>query len=570
MSSRGQCQSRCCGGTCVLVGVTLFFVGLFAPKVIDNMVNDRLCDKVCIPRKGKESDEAFEMWRTNDNPKENPIENWYFHLFNITNLVEVVENGTKPVVETVGPYVYRMRRENFNIAYKPGDEVWYEQFTTFSFIPNASVGPDTDVFINVDTNFLAAFQFAYERKGDPDSAAGAMNANCQGDNPPNKAPYIPSTEDQACLFRASTVRQAIFGQHSHVAFMSNLMMFGERPLDTQFSYLFNASSAEEAHNRSVLLHNFGLGGSCREIQTGPIDMGVVCDAPRSHEARIRAKTGHGKLEDTHRYTAFFGNQTILWANDTQVDGTDHYQFSPGLKEGQPLRVFDDTVLRSLDLVYKGNVPLLGINLFRYTTADSVFANDDPVYRGPGPKGLLSGRDAAYIRYGASAPIYGSQPYFFGADENLTEAFTCVNCPILHDDNWTSYQSVVDVEPYTGKVLSGAKRAQFNALLGQDYLFGTPDQYDEQSNPWARVPDVYLPIFWFEQKAEMNQEQAKLARDGISQIKMAHAAKTGLRYTGLVLGALSVVFGIFTLARWYSKRQAVRDDSINHDYTYSAY
>lgn len=55
---------------------------------------------------------VLKFWK---NPTQNIPLLQTFYFFNITNPVEVMEQGAKPYVETVGPFIYRERRPKFDV-----------------------------------------------------------------------------------------------------------------------------------------------------------------------------------------------------------------------------------------------------------------------------------------------------------------------------------------------------------------------------------------------------------------------------------------------------------------------
>jgi hypothetical protein len=97
------------------------------------------------------------------------------HFYNITNL-EDVRNGALPIVKEVGPYVYwclylslmcacavvrhrahrptapfRNKKDLIDVEWlEGGNKVKYNTMTRYVFLPELSVGPDTDVIVNIN------------------------------------------------------------------------------------------------------------------------------------------------------------------------------------------------------------------------------------------------------------------------------------------------------------------------------------------------------------------------------------------------------------------------------------
>lgn len=136
-------------GVILLVGgIVLFFI---TPSVIENRVNEAAI--IDSP-----DHSGFEDWRK---PPDNPLVfNCYF--WNITNIQDV-RNGenneprTKPILRSVGPYVYKRFQERFDITFLQDDEttpctsncpkVQYREWGDYVYYANesgAGLNPETD------------------------------------------------------------------------------------------------------------------------------------------------------------------------------------------------------------------------------------------------------------------------------------------------------------------------------------------------------------------------------------------------------------------------------------------
>ncbi|ELR22174.1 CD36 family protein [Acanthamoeba castellanii str. Neff] len=82
------------------------------------------------------------------------------HFYNITNL-EDVRNGALPIVKEVGPYVYWNKKDLIDIEWlEGGNKVKYNTMTRYVFLPELSVGPDTDVIVNTNPAYPGALSQA--------------------------------------------------------------------------------------------------------------------------------------------------------------------------------------------------------------------------------------------------------------------------------------------------------------------------------------------------------------------------------------------------------------------------
>ncbi len=97
------------------------------------------------------------------------------------------------------------------------------------------------------------------------------------------------------------------------------------------------------------------------------------------------------------------------------------------------------------------------------------------------------------------------------------------------------------------MLRGSKKVQFNAEVGQDDLFRKKSVFGPPPDqPYYNVPNVIIPLFWYEYHCTANEDQSNIVKDGLKQLKMAHIAEVAILYGGAVVGALLVVVSIALL------------------------
>nr|AYV89028.1 platelet glycoprotein 4 [Tetranychus truncatus] len=113
--------------------------------------------------------------------------------------------------------------------------------------------------------------------------------------------------------------------------------------------------------------------------------------------------------------------------------------------------------------------------------------------------------------------------FFQADDDLFDAIDGLDARKAD-----RYQTYLDIEPITGKVLSAYKRLQISAWLRQDY---------------STVPtkaDVFLPLIWVEEGFTISDE---LADEFKSKVTKKVNLGSSLIITALIIGLLLVVAGL---------------------------
>jgi len=255
-------------------------------------------------------------------------------------------------------------------------------------------------------------------------------------------------------------------------------------------------------------------------------------------------TGHGSLSDLGRIVQWQGNSSLsyLWNATLPIQGNQELQFAPWLSTNgnDRLMVFDDHVMLDVPFHFTEKRSLLGVDLLRYRADDSLFANDDPIYYGPGLVGLININPVAKVQFGVPAPAFASRPYYAGADPILSSQIICSNCP--DTSNVLEFDSFVDVEPYTGKTVRGSKKVQVNGIVGQNY-------YRVKENPWGNIRYQYVPALIFEFSATMGEQQAKQVRDGVDKIRLGQMARTVSLYVGAIVGPVLLLLGAYFLYRW---------------------
>jgi len=179
---------------------------------------------------------------------------------------------------------------------------------------------------------------------------------------------------------------------------------------------------------------------------------------------------------------------------------------------------------------------------------------DPGDRAP-VEGMLDLGYVSLILYGSATPTTISRPYFYGVNQTKYSQYMwpkCLNCPDIPDAGWEDQvDSVVDVEPMTGKVIGGHKRAQVNAHVGQPMLFGRDCEGrldDPEANMYACMKEGFIPVFWFEDGAILNDDNAKTIQDGLSSLRLGKAAVLIVRWTFVALALILLVVTLYQVKK----------------------
>jgi hypothetical protein len=119
----------CLPGAAVAVGILLIILAAVLAVVFPNLI-DLVLDKELAIREGGHS---YKWW------KEPPVEpHMKVYIYNVTNADEFLNNGEKPTLQELGPYVYKQHWEKVDIKFNDNATVTYKVKKTFIFVPVGS------------------------------------------------------------------------------------------------------------------------------------------------------------------------------------------------------------------------------------------------------------------------------------------------------------------------------------------------------------------------------------------------------------------------------------------------
>jgi len=433
----------------VVIGLLLIIFGI----VIDHMPGIMM--KKSVPIVDRPSSKSFPGWSKPSLPIY-----MKFHFFNVTN-VDAVMEGAKPVVQEVGPYVYREQREKVDITFNEDQsEVSYNEKIWFFFEPSMSKGSDADIVSNYNLPFIGTVGALQKAKRDGNKKAGLAILLLNGKVAANGI----------TLFTFNSVKELLWG---HTSVFFNVVYRNARFKD--------------------------------KIKTN--QWGLFYGRNGTAGDRMTIGTGINNLNDIAQVKAYKENATLdFWYSDyaNAINGTDGSMFHPGVDKSENLYMFSPDLCRSLLAEYKGEETIEGLKTYHYGPSKSVFAgpNENPdnvAFCWPDGKaesclgqGLL--RVSACKKF---APLVASSPHLLGADKGKAAMVEG-----LHPDP-EGHVTKLNIEPNTGLLLAAKKRIQYNVLVER-----VPRQ-----GIFKKITDgIVLPLFWVEETVEAPPEfAAKLAR-----------------------------------------------------------
>ena len=152
---------RCCNRKRIIVsiffplGIILLFFGMFCQSLFVAILKDKL-----VLKKGGET---FKSWQLP------PIPVYVkFHIYNYTNVKDILAYGARPRVEEVGPFTYRENRYNQILDYNEWN-ITYIQNYTYHFEPSLSCSTcnaNTTVWVP-NISFLAVLRDIHDKVKNP-------------------------------------------------------------------------------------------------------------------------------------------------------------------------------------------------------------------------------------------------------------------------------------------------------------------------------------------------------------------------------------------------------------------
>nr|AMY96569.1 class B scavenger receptor [Portunus trituberculatus] len=418
------------------------------------ILNNALHEQLVI----KKGSKAYDMWKATPVPLSLKL-----YVFNLTN-PEEFKNGSKPVLDELGPYVWREYHKKQNVTFHPNDTVTYLQQRWWVWDQHASGNrSQDDLIITLNTIPVAA---AYGlRNSIPFQAFLDLGLKSVGEQ----------------LTVSTTARKLVF----------------DGVKDPLLDWV--QKNVVNKKGKYHILYPFFEGTAVAEF--GKFAWFFKRNLSLTYDGEFNMMTGEDTLDNLGRIDNWNGrNSTSFYTPPcNEVTGSAGELFSPHLSR-KDLIFFSSDLSMSAKLFFKEEVnDYGGLTTYRYWGTNHTFANGTTV---PGnecycvgktcaPMGLLN---AESCRMGA--PAFVSFPHFYAADPFLLNGVE----GLAPDEK--KHSLFLDVVPNLGVPADVSIKLQINIHV-------TPFP---SISLLERVPDVYLPMLWFEVQGGMTPSIA-------SQMKM---------------------------------------------------
>ncbi|KAJ8706232.1 hypothetical protein PYW08_010858 [Mythimna loreyi] len=464
-------------GCAILLLLAGIFCAIFFMKLVGLYIDHEL-----VLREGSQT---FDWWA---HPPVRPFVHVY--VYNVTNADEFLNNGSKPVLDELGPYVYSEDWEKVNITNNQNGTLSFNYKRTYTFRPDLSTGLDDDAVVVPNIPMLSATSQSKH-------AARFLRL------------AMASIMDILKIkpFVEVSVGQLLWGYEDPLLKLAKDVVPKEQKLPYEEFGLF-----------------YGKNGTSSDVVT-----------------MFTGATGMSKYGIINRYN--MRDKLQHWTTDecNSIAGSDGSIFPPHITKNQTLAVYDKDLCRLLPLRFLKEVTIGGIQAYRFTPPDDVFANNEhnkcfcPAGPPCSPDGLFN---VSLCQY--DSPIMLSFPHFYLADPKLREAVEGISPPDAE-----KHRLFIDVQPEMGIAMRARARIQINLAVSQVI----------DIKQVANFPDIVFPILWFEEGIDELPEQVTSLLRLATQVPPI--ARNSLSYGLSALGILLILLAVTCLIRSSHRQSTLR-------------
>nr|AXU25119.1 sensory neuron membrane protein 2-2 [Cyrtorhinus lividipennis] len=427
------------------------------------------------------------------------------YFFNLVNPEGVFE-GQKPIVQEVGPWVYKETREKFNVEFDDEkDTAKYQQRTNFEFDPERSHPRTENDLVHPGNIIPQVIMRIGERISGLDFLTELVEFGL---------PEVMGKDYSLILNR--TVGDILFNG-----------------IDMHCSA--NASLGAQAVC-SMVRHFPGI-NSLKQKPNGDLSAGILSFRNGSSSDVFEIYRGNKDFSKIGIITSLNGKTSVTnWFGEecNQVAGSyDESILQPFLSEGSSFKVYGSDICTTTPLASVGETTALDVDCLRFAPGDNFLGSvtDHPenycycpgsIHDVTSPQACMK-KGVLEFSTCQGVPIVLSFPHFYRADTLYQNAVGGLN------PNAESHETYIDIEPTTGVPVKAAKRIQVNVQFkGSPALKIT-----------GKARDVLLPFMWIDESVQLEGEQLALIKDQL--IKMLRIANI-IKWVVIAAGLLMLLVG----------------------------
>lgn len=439
------------------------------------------------------------------------------YFYNVLNPLEIMRDGAKPVLEEVGPFVYKDLRTHFNFTYSDDrSELAYKTFERYEFVPSLSVEDHSREVLTPNLPYLTLQANLY-----PNVITREFLFK-----------WYENYTQAETLFTRRSVRELLFGYPDPVL-----------EKQTHLGYpgvLLNMTSRDKAYPATT-------------IYTGK-------DAPRDDLFRsIKAWRGEEvfRLCPTNpQPCANVSSNELAWGTveaSLTAPSSDGSQLPPGVDAGSSFYLFNLAALRRTRFVNAGGERSVvkGVHCLRFRIDEremlnfTSYAPNAAYYQGTPAEPLSDGFfNLSHIL--ANVEVFVSRPHLLGVGEPAASSVVALYVADVPEEGF------IDIEPVTGTSMQLLQRSQFNFRIKP--LPGMPvhlNEFNESQTWFENVTDTIVPVVWFEDVALIDDSDASDLRGKLYEAKeFTHLSL----YLGAPLCFLAACAGVWLV---YAARTRLR-------------
>lgn len=359
------------------------------------------------------------------------------YIFNVTNPQGFLENGEKPKLVEVGPFVYREFMEKVNVKFHDNDTVTFQHNKILRFVPEMSVDKNLKLVVpNIPLLTVTSFS--------PNLGGFLFNILVSG--------LALTYKDRAKPFVYVTAEQLVFGYNDPLVSLAHIFYpKGKRPNSQMGLLLARNGTLDEVSTiyAGNDLEKFGYLNRINGLDRLPHWKNKPCND-------ILASEG-----------SFFPPRDVTKADIVYI--------------------YDKDLCRIMPMKYRKDVYKHHIKTNLYTPPSSMLESallneDNQCYceneKCP-PRGLQNISPCQY-----NAPVYLSFPHFFDADPALLKPFEGLK------PEKELHETYFMIQPKLGVPLEGFVRVQLNIKVDR--------AANIRINQINQFPDIIFPVMWLEE------------------------------------------------------------------------
>lgn len=455
----------------------------------------------------------YQMWSNSSNDY-NTQQYLLVHIYNITNPVDIVNDGVKPIVQQLQPIRFNINRYRYNITF------------------------DTDIY--TQQNILYYNEYKYYTLDDTYNTTTYLNTRICTVNiilqgiytvfPSSLTDLYPNSlyNDVDRLFATITVNDLLFGYTDSIT-------------SQYYPGLLHNMTSDELHN------------TINQPQHA-----IYSDTQQLYQYNGEQYTTTYKSLIDHKHRVSIWN--TLQSN--YIHGSEGEVFNRNdIKPNSVLTTYIPEAFRTM-LIHNINntiVRLYEISLYRYITHHTVYQNaatypGNSVYNSYSYNGLLN-MSAAYQHM----PIYISQPLYHQADNDLQNSviYNLYDNITYNDIDLMSY---LDIDPITGLTMRAHKRYQININIKP---MDVNDQYI-WFGKLNKTVGQFMPLVYIDQYGSISSNNANMINRKLYNFIFIATTFNHILVSSAVICMLLTIYSIYKISSYKHDQNKYSNNNIDID------